>query len=217
MESLSRRDYVDALLLALIAGCVDAVGFLQLGGFFVSFMSGNSTRLGIGLGSSYWREAALAAGLVSTFVGGVALGCIAGRRFGARRRAGLLLLEALLLSVAGTFHHFGYPGGGTVPMVLAMGIANAVFEQGGDVRFGVTYMTGSLVRVGQRIAAVAEGGSRDAWKPYAALWLALVMGAAFGAASWRLAGGQILWAPAALLVVMALVSRPARPQPSPWR
>ncbi|MEC8456884.1 MAG: DUF1275 family protein, partial [Pseudomonadota bacterium] len=38
-----------ALLLAGLAGYVDSLGFLHLGGVFVSFMSGNSTRLAANL------------------------------------------------------------------------------------------------------------------------------------------------------------------------
>ena len=44
----SRRWFLAACLAAL-AGYVDAIGFLKLGGLFVSFMSGNSTRLAVGL------------------------------------------------------------------------------------------------------------------------------------------------------------------------
>ncbi|MFJ5369898.1 DUF1275 family protein, partial [Bosea sp. CER48] len=36
-----------AFCLSGLAGFVDALGFLSLGGFFVSFMTGNTTRLGI--------------------------------------------------------------------------------------------------------------------------------------------------------------------------
>lgn len=43
-----------AATLSALAGYVDAVGFMTLGGFFVSFMSGNSTRLGVGLSSGEW-------------------------------------------------------------------------------------------------------------------------------------------------------------------
>src|SRR3546814_5922632 len=86
VELLDRKDFVLALLLALVAGWADAVGFLQLGGFFVSFMSGNSTRLGVGVGSGFWREAGLAAGLMATFVGGVAFGNLIGDRAGDRYR-----------------------------------------------------------------------------------------------------------------------------------
>ena len=38
-----------AALLSGLAGFVDAIGFIKLGGFFVSFMSGNSTRLAVAL------------------------------------------------------------------------------------------------------------------------------------------------------------------------
>jgi uncharacterized membrane protein YoaK (UPF0700 family) len=44
-----RRIRTLAAGLSALAGYVDAIGFIKLGGFFVSFMSGNSTRLGVGL------------------------------------------------------------------------------------------------------------------------------------------------------------------------
>ncbi|RSY01673.1 DUF1275 domain-containing protein, partial [Sphingomonas koreensis] len=40
-----------AVALAAMAGFVDAVGFLSADGYFVSFMSGNTTRLGVDLGT----------------------------------------------------------------------------------------------------------------------------------------------------------------------
>ena len=46
MKDYRRRDIALAAGLSGVAGYVDAIGFLKLGGFFVSFMSGNSTRLG---------------------------------------------------------------------------------------------------------------------------------------------------------------------------
>ncbi len=38
-----------AVCLVALAGFIDAVGFIQLGGFLVSFMSGNSTWLAVGI------------------------------------------------------------------------------------------------------------------------------------------------------------------------
>src|SRR3546814_9275911 len=72
----------------------------------------------------------------------------------------------------------GIAGGATVPMVLAMGIANSILHTNGEVRFGVTYVTGALVKVGQRSADAANGGAREGWQPYAAIWLALEIGRA---------------------------------------
>ena len=45
----SRRNVALACALSALAGYVDGIGFLHLGGLFVSFMSGNSTRLGVSL------------------------------------------------------------------------------------------------------------------------------------------------------------------------
>lgn len=60
---------------------MDAIGFLLTGGFFVSFMSGNSTRLAVGMaeGASY---AGLALALIAAFVAGVSTGALVGRRAG---------------------------------------------------------------------------------------------------------------------------------------
>ena len=51
----SRRNIALACALSALAGYVDGIGFLHLGGLFVSFMSGNSTRLGVSLAEGHWR------------------------------------------------------------------------------------------------------------------------------------------------------------------
>jgi uncharacterized membrane protein YoaK (UPF0700 family) len=60
-----------------LAGYVDAVGFLKLGGFFVSFMSGNSTHPAMGLANGS-EQAAEGTGLIAIFVLGVVTGSSAG-------------------------------------------------------------------------------------------------------------------------------------------
>jgi len=54
----SHRNIALACALSALAGYVDAIGFLHLGGLFVSFMSGNSTRLGVSLADGQWETAA---------------------------------------------------------------------------------------------------------------------------------------------------------------
>src|SRR3546814_11863959 len=58
----------------------------------------------------------------------------------------------------------------TTAMTVAMGGANAIFQRDGEVSIGVTYMTGALVKLGQRLAAALVGGPRWHWAPYLALW-----------------------------------------------
>src|ERR1019366_5919862 len=54
----SRRNISLACALSALAGYVDAIGFLHLGGLFVSFMSGNSTRMGVSLAEGQWSRLA---------------------------------------------------------------------------------------------------------------------------------------------------------------
>jgi uncharacterized membrane protein YoaK (UPF0700 family) len=57
-----------AIVLSGLAGYVDAIGFIKLGGFFVSFMSGNSTRLAVGIAQGT-MNGAIAASLIGLLTG----------------------------------------------------------------------------------------------------------------------------------------------------
>jgi len=70
----SSRSIALACALSALAGYVDGIGFIHLGGLFVSFMSGNSTRMGVSLADGHWHDAAQALGLIALFVVGAALG-----------------------------------------------------------------------------------------------------------------------------------------------
>src|SRR5688572_19796728 len=100
MKDYRRRDVALAAGLSGVAGYVDAIGFLKLGGFFVSFMSGNSTRLGVGVATGQWATARTAVALIGLFVAGVVLGALVARRVGEARRSAILALEAALLALA---------------------------------------------------------------------------------------------------------------------
>jgi uncharacterized membrane protein YoaK (UPF0700 family) len=191
-----------AASLSALAGYVDAVGFMTLGGFFVSFMSGNSTRLGVGLSLGEWDQAAIAFGLIALFVVGVVIGATVARRFGEGRRSAVLVAEAVLLLVGAGLCTLGWRELGMVAVVMAMGVENAVFQRQGDVGVGLTYMTGTLVRMGQRIATALHGGARWDWVPFLMLWLGLAVGGAIGAVSFLRLDVLALWP--ALAVVAGL-------------
>jgi hypothetical protein len=70
----SIRNVALACALTALAGYIDAIGFLHLGGLFVSFMSGNSTRMAVNLAAGHWRSALVAFGLVTLFVTGAGVG-----------------------------------------------------------------------------------------------------------------------------------------------
>ena len=188
--------------LSALAGFVDATGFIRLGGFFVSFMSGNTTRLAVGLAQAA-PQAALAAGLIGGFVLGVMLGTATGRMAKSQRAPTVLGLVALLLALAALLGGWGFGGIAIAAMVLAMGAENAVFEREGEVHIGLTYMTGTLVKFGQHLTAALMGGGGRAWLPYLLLWLGLASGALAGALCYPVFGLGNLWLAAAAAVLFA--------------
>jgi uncharacterized membrane protein YoaK (UPF0700 family) len=198
----SRRNVALACALSAVAGYVDGVGFLHLGGMFVSFMSGNSTRLGVSLAEGQWSHAVETAGLIALFVTGAAAGSllVVGRaRYG---QCWVLLTETLLLAAAAASYELGLPGLAVVAMVLAMGLENAVFQIHGGAGLGLTYVTGALVKVGQLVAAAVTGGSRWAWLPNLLLWAALVTGAVGGALAYRWINLSAIWFAAGTVLIL---------------
>lgn len=209
MREYGRRGVLLAASLSALAGFVDAVGFMTLGGFFVSFMSGNLTRFGVGAALGRWDQAGVAAGLIGLFVVGVVAGALVARRVGEERRSAVLAVEAALLLLAAALCAAGWTATGMAAVVLAMGVENAVFQRQGDVGVGLTYMTGTLVRMGQRIATALCGGPRWDWVPFLLLWAGLAAGGALGAVSFLRWGVLSLWGATAVVVVLTLAVRRA--------
>lgn len=165
---------------AILAGFVDAIGFVESSGFFVSFMTGNSTRLAVG--AAEWQQAALiAGGIIALFVAGVVAGSLLAARARAARTSAVLSLVASLLAAAAALRF----GVGTAPAVaclaLAMGVVNAALEGKDGAVVGVTYMTGTLVQMGHKIANRLRGAGDGRWVQHLTLWAALVGGAIVGA------------------------------------
>jgi uncharacterized membrane protein YoaK (UPF0700 family) len=138
----SRGSTILACALSALAGYVDGIGFLHLGGLFVSFMSGNSTRMGVSLAEGHWPNAAAALGLIALFVVGAAAGSLIVLGRGLNRQPWVLRVEALLLAISGLCHAFGFSNAAVAAMVLAMGLENAVFQIDGGAGLGLTYVTG---------------------------------------------------------------------------
>lgn len=206
MNRLDRNARILAVGFAAMAGMVDAIGFLASGGFFLSFMSGNSTRLSVGVveGAPYVGMVAL---LLLSFVGGVVAGSLIGRKnilAHAQRQAFILIIISLLLFAAPLIASLGYLLVGLCFAAFCMGLENTLFEREGSVSFGLTYMTGALVKIGQGLATMISGGPRLDWVPYLLLWLGLISGAAVGALMLGIFGYNSLWLPAAYAGIFAL-------------
>ena len=197
-----KRDIALAAGSSALAGYVDAIGFLSLGGFFVSFMSGNSTRLAVGV-AGVPVEALIAGRLIASFLAGVIAGSLIGHFAGKLRKPVVLVAVAVMLAAGAATAGFGAPDLAVLFVAAAMGTENTTFERDGEVSIGLTYMTGTLVKLGQRIAGALTGGPKLAWLPYALLWLGLVSGAISGALVWPMVGLGGLWFGAMAALVLS--------------
>jgi len=205
MNDLDRPRQALALGLAGLAGYVDALGFLSGSGYFVSFMSGNTTRLGIdlsGAGSSALFPALLLGGFVMGVTGGALIAGAAGRW----RKPVLVAAVALLLLAAAGLHDAGHERLALGPMVLAMGALNMTFQRDGGAAIGLTYMTGALVRLGQAIAGALTGNRRSGWLGHTLLWAALAGGAVTGASASLRLGSGAFWLASGIGASLALAA-----------
>ena len=198
-------DLTLATVLLAIAGFVDAVGFLTLGHLFVSFASGNSTQFAIAAGGVSLSKASVAGSLVGFFVAGVAGGKMLAIAAKDWRRPAILIAESALLGAAALA-----PLSGVRPaflMALAMGGQNAVLHKAGQTRTSLTYVTGTLVNLGERLAeALCSTGPAGAWVPYLILWIGIVCGGAAGAVAYAGWGISALLVPTAAALILAAVT-----------
>jgi uncharacterized membrane protein YoaK (UPF0700 family) len=161
---IPRAAYGLAFPLAVVAGYVDAVGFLTLAGLFVAHMSGNTVRLGVFVGDGDWSLAVQRLVPIIVFTvgvaGGIALVEALRRRSAPAPAARVLSVEAALLlafmlvgrvvldghgAVGGSWDYYLL----AVLAVLAMGWQNAALRRVAGVPVHTTFVTGILTHLAE--------------------------------------------------------------------
>lgn len=196
-----------ALGLAALAGFVDVQGFLSLSGIFVSSMSGNSTQLGARLAHGDPGLALIPAAVIALFVTGVVAGSLVARRHAGVRATAMLALVATLLLGAALAAAFDHTPVAIALMTFAMGVENSALVSEGRSTVAVTYITGSLVRLGQAFAARLSGEAGTEVAFHVLLWVGIVLGAIGGAhayARWQL---DTLWIAVVVALLLVAVAR----------
>jgi uncharacterized membrane protein YoaK (UPF0700 family) len=152
-----------AILLALVGGFVDGLGYLVLVKMFTSHMSGNSIATGVRFGEGDWGQAFHRFFPIPMFVLGVAVGAATNEalaRRGVRSTfAAAFALEAFLLLVFLLAGRDVYHDGVLRPLAewqfyllaalpaLAMGVQNATLRKTGKHGVRTTYITGMLTNL----------------------------------------------------------------------
>lgn len=195
------------VLLVAIAGYVDAIGYIALGGFFASFISGASISLGVGMSGGQGNAVYEAAILIAAFLAGAIVATVMAEITGVWALPAVLLLEGGLLAGSAVLAGIGWPASVSIfPVVTAMGVQNTVLRPVDGVRLGVTFMTGTLVSLGQGVGRALLGRNRPwSWSPHALLWFAFCVGAAAGGSLYAVFGFVAVSGPAAVVTATAVI------------
>ncbi|MGX9378701.1 YoaK family protein [Pseudomonas sp. JQ36] len=189
--------------LSVLAGMTDAIGFMASGDF-VSFMSGNTTRLAVAISDGDLGLTLRLVILVVTFVIGNALGIVIGR-LGGRRTLPLLLCIATLLCLAAAWpYDTQLPA--LLAAIIAMGMLNAAVEEVNGLPVGLTYVTGALSRFGRGLGRWMLGERRNGWRVQLVPWSGMFIGAILGALLEQHFGLRALFASGLLAAVLGVLS-----------
>lgn len=187
-------------VLAGLAGVLGATAFTHSAGYFVTFMTGNAQRAVLG----FFRGDALlsitAALLLLCFVAGVVIASVCKRFFWLAHPHGPTVLTSFSLMAAtvldvivGGWSETQLEFAPILLVVFGIGALNTSFVKDGEVSIPLSYVTGTLVKMGQGIERHIAGGKASDWLGYFLLFASFVVGAtAGGAVSLVLAGYQML-------------------------
>jgi uncharacterized membrane protein YoaK (UPF0700 family) len=212
-----------AILLSCVAGMSDAIGFSQTGEF-VSFMSGNTTRMAIALSNLDFSRGSRLAIVIGLFVAGNALGAIVARVGRRHKRSALLTYTCLLLVVSAVLPGvIGHPDtlglenlpGGTRPLdpnmtlaslvllIFAMGALNCTVDSIEGVGLSLAFVSGAVSKFGRGLGNLLMGERRFDWAIQLGPWSGLVLGAMVGNLLDNRYGRGALWLPASLSLLLA--------------
>jgi uncharacterized membrane protein YoaK (UPF0700 family) len=211
-----------ATLLSCIAGMSDAIGFSQTGEF-VSFMSGNTTRMAIAFSIHDFSRGIRLAMVIGLFICGNALGAIVARLGRAHKRECLLAYSSLLLAIsAGLPAVLGHAdtlgletlAGGAltldpnmtltslVLLIFATSAVNCTVDSVEGVGLSLTFVSGALAKIGRGLGNLLVGERRVDWAVQLAPWGGLVFGAVVGNLLDDRYGRHALWLPATLCLLL---------------
>ena len=210
-----------AALLALIAGYVDGYGYISYN-TYLSFMSGNTTLTGYRIGEEKLASALPPLVAIVFFVIGVFAGTLLTHSGTRRSRRLVFVAVAVLLAlILGAMQVSSLPTDLQIATLsLAMGIMNTALGHVGAQLVNLTYVTGTLSRIGRHLAmAFRHSPLADAQGPWdthrrralllAIVWSAFFIGALLAGAATPQFAARTLLPPILVLLVLAASNGPA--------
>lgn len=193
-------------VLTVLAGFLDATAYAELNHLYVSFMSGNSTHLGLSLGASNFQGAIAVMMIVAAFVLGAALGSFLADHFAAEPLRAILKVEVVLLGTATLLSLGGATHIALVVVTASMGLQNAMHQVVAGADVGKSFITGILFNLGRSLSQLfSRKGNMRQLAATAFSWVAFVSGATLGALAVGAFGLDICLAAATATMLTMLV------------
>lgn len=223
-----------AAALTWIAGFVDAVGFVSLGGIYTANMSGNSVAIGIRSAAQAWPQMLQRFWPVAAYVAGLVL-CRILIEIGARERIRAIASLAFVAEIAllapaclATSQHAAASSYLYIALLaLAMGAQNAALTRFSSLTLHTGFVTGTLLKMSEELAKCLTWAFDQIRKPGASIagvlarsrgqrpfrltawlaliWLCYVVGAYCGALGHGIVQLRALIVPIAGLTVLILI------------
>ncbi len=196
-------------MLAVLAGVLGAAAFTHSAGYFVTFMTGNAQRAVLGYFRGDVLVSVTAALLLVCFVGGVVVASVCRRHFWVAHPHGPTVLTTFSLMAATALdiidegweeNFLDFPP--IMLVVFGIGALNTSFVKDGEVSVPLSYVTGTLVKMGQGIERHIAGGKASDWLGYFLLFASFVLGAAVGGAISVLVNGTVMLVVASVMCAL---------------
>jgi len=190
------REMVLAAVMALLAGAIGAAAWVYSSGWFVTFMTGNSERLVLENIRGLHGVATAAALSIAAFVLGTVVATVARLYLWKKARHGATVLTMTAAVAAATFDITMVDESqelGAVPVLLlafGLGALNTSISRRGEVVMPLSYMTGTLVKIGQGMTLHCAGVSKWSWVPHLTTYTGFMAGAAVGGVSFGSIGAH---------------------------
>jgi uncharacterized membrane protein YoaK (UPF0700 family) len=198
-------------VLGALAGVLGATAYTHSHGYFVTFMTGNAQRAVLGYFTDDTRLSIAAAVLIVCFVSGVVVASICRRRFWGGHPHGPTVLTTFSLLAATVadvvdegWEEIALDFAPIMLVTFGVGALNTSFVKDGEVSVPLSYVTGTLVKLGQGIERHMAGGTAAEWLGYFLLFSSVVLGATLGGLISLVVNGT--WMLVAVTIVCALTT-----------
>jgi len=202
-----------AIVLALIAGYIDAAGLIKWK-TYLSFMSGNTTQLGTAMSAGQCATIITSTTVIGCFVLGIYFGtCLSLWRKLHTHTLPFMIVSGMLILYSIASYYFNI---GTILSIaiigFSMGLMNTIVTAVGNQKVNTDFVSGTLNSLARNTAMLSmtkDITERKAYKTNAIhlllVWMGFLLGAAAALFTLPFLGTWILIVPALVLLICSLL------------